>query len=124
MRVIAHDPFATSAPTGVELRPLAEVIAESDVLSLHCPLTPETRGILNARTFGKLARDGKLSGPVVINAGRGGLQNEDDLLAALNDGTNAEWKRIEKIAAGQGLLEGTTGRPRVTITVDHGNALK
>jgi len=53
------------------------------------PLTPQTRGILNARTFAQLARDGKLGGPVIINAGRGGLQVEDDIVAALNDGTLA-----------------------------------
>ena len=51
------------------------------------PLTTGTRGILNRGTFSKLARDGKLGGPVVINAGRGGLQNEDELLAALDEGT-------------------------------------
>jgi D-3-phosphoglycerate dehydrogenase len=42
MRVVAHDPFAGSAPDGVELLPLAEVIAGADVLSLHCPLTRTT----------------------------------------------------------------------------------
>jgi glyoxylate/hydroxypyruvate reductase A len=66
---------------------LPEFLASTDVLVCLLPLTPQTRGILNRRTFSKLARDGKLGGPVIINAGRGGLQNEDDLLAALNDGT-------------------------------------
>ena len=64
-----------------------EFLARTDVLVCLLPLTPQTRGILNRRTFSKLARDGKLGGPVLINAGRGGLQNEDDLLAALDDGT-------------------------------------
>jgi glyoxylate/hydroxypyruvate reductase A len=64
-------------------------LARTDVLVCLLPLTPETRGILNRRTFERLARDGKLGGPVVINAGRGGLQVEDDLLAALDDGTLA-----------------------------------
>lgn len=64
-----------------------EFLARTDVLVCLLPLTPQTRGILNRRTFGKLARDGRLGGPVVINAGRGGLQNEDDLLACLDDGT-------------------------------------
>jgi glyoxylate/hydroxypyruvate reductase len=66
---------------------LPEFLARTDVLVCLLPLTPQTRGILNRRTFSKLARDGKLGGPVIINAGRGGLQNEDDLLAALDDGT-------------------------------------
>jgi len=66
---------------------LGEFLARTDVLVCLLPLTPQTRGILNRRTFSRLARDGKLGGPVIINAGRGGLQNEDDLLAALDDGT-------------------------------------
>ena len=53
------------------------------------PLTPATRGILNRDTFRRLARDGKLGGADLINAGRGGLQVEDDILAALDDGTLA-----------------------------------
>ena len=51
------------------------------------PLTPDTRGILNGSLFKKLARDGVLGGPIVINAGRGGLQVEDDIVAALDDET-------------------------------------
>lgn len=66
---------------------LGDFLARTDVLVCLLPLTPATRGILNRRTFARLARDGKLGGPVVINAGRGGLQNEDELLAALDDGT-------------------------------------
>jgi glyoxylate/hydroxypyruvate reductase A len=64
----------------------AAFLARTDVLVCLLPLTPQTRGILNRDLFGKLARDGKLGGPVLINAGRGGLQNEGDLLAALDDG--------------------------------------
>lgn len=62
-------------------------LARTDVLVCLLPLTGDTRGILNRKTFAQLARDGKLGGPVVINAGRGGLQNEDDLLACLDDRT-------------------------------------
>jgi glyoxylate/hydroxypyruvate reductase A len=65
----------------------AAFLARTDVLVCLLPLTPQTRGILNRKTFAGLARDGRLGGPVVINAGRGGLQNESDLLAALDDGT-------------------------------------
>src|SRR3954467_11968579 len=49
-------------------------LTRTDVLVCLLPLTQDTRGILNRRTFSKLARDGRLGGPVVINAGRGGLQ--------------------------------------------------
>jgi glyoxylate/hydroxypyruvate reductase A len=62
-------------------------LARTDVLVCLLPLTPQTHGILNRRTFSKLARDGKLGGPVIINAGRGGLQVEEDILACLDDGT-------------------------------------
>src|SRR5689334_21335538 len=68
---------------------LGEFLARTDVLVCLLPLTPQTRGILNRATFGKLARDGRLGAPVIINAGRGGLQVEDDILACLDDGTLA-----------------------------------
>src|SRR5215471_9092183 len=66
---------------------LPSFLARTDILVCLLPLTAATKGILNRRTFALLARDGALGGPVVINAGRGGLQVESDLLAALDDGT-------------------------------------
>ncbi len=66
---------------------LGDFLTRTDVLVCLLPLTPQTRGILNRATFGRLARDGRLGGPVVINAGRGGLQVEEDILACLDDGT-------------------------------------
>jgi glyoxylate/hydroxypyruvate reductase A len=68
---------------------LPAFLARTDILVCLLPLTPATRGILDRRTFALLARDGAFGGPVVINAGRGGLQVESDLLAALDDGTLA-----------------------------------
>jgi len=68
---------------------LAAFLERTDILVCLLPLTPATKGILNRRTFSQLARDGALGGPVVINAGRGGLQVEADLVAALDDGTLA-----------------------------------
>jgi glyoxylate/hydroxypyruvate reductase A len=68
---------------------LAAFLARTDILVCLLPLTPATRGILNRRTFALLARDGVLGAPVVINAGRGGLQVEADLVVALDDGTLA-----------------------------------
>src|SRR5215213_1548962 len=64
-------------------------LARTDILVSLLPLTDETRGILDKGLFAKLARDGRLGGPVLINAGRGGLQVEADILAALSDGTLA-----------------------------------
>ena len=62
-------------------------LAGTDILVNLLPLTPETTGILNYETFGKLRR-GKLDGgPVIINAARGGHQREADIVRALEDGT-------------------------------------
>lgn len=62
-------------------------LAHSQILVVLLPSTPATRGILDARLFGKLARDGHLGGPVILNGGRGSLQNEADILRCLDDGT-------------------------------------
>ena len=65
---------------------LEAMLARSDILVCLLPLTAATRGILNARLFARLARDGRLGGAVLINAGRGGLQVEADIVAALENG--------------------------------------
>ncbi|MDU0341998.1 2-hydroxyacid dehydrogenase [Bosea rubneri] len=65
---------------------MAEFLARTDILVCLVPLTPETRGMLNRALFAGLARDGRLGGPVLINAGRGGLQVEADILASLAAG--------------------------------------
>jgi glyoxylate/hydroxypyruvate reductase len=62
-------------------------LGQTDILVSLLPLTPDTRGILNRALFAKLKRNGPLGAPVIINAGRGGLQNEADILACLDDGT-------------------------------------
>jgi glyoxylate/hydroxypyruvate reductase A len=62
-------------------------LQRSDILVCLLPLTPETRHILNREVFAKLNRNSPMGAPVVINAGRGGLQNEADILACLDDGT-------------------------------------
>ncbi len=66
------------------LRPF---LNRTDILIALMPLTPETKGVLNRSLFAKLARDGKLGGPILINAGRGKLQVEADILSCLDDGT-------------------------------------
>jgi glyoxylate/hydroxypyruvate reductase A len=62
-------------------------LRRTDILVCLLPLTPQTRQILNRDLFAKLNRSSPLAAPVVINAGRGGLQNEADILACLDDGT-------------------------------------
>ncbi len=62
-------------------------LARTDILVCLLPLTPETRGMLNRELFAKLARNGRLGGPILMNVARGGLQVEADILACLEDGT-------------------------------------
>jgi glyoxylate/hydroxypyruvate reductase A len=62
-------------------------LRRTDILVCLLPLTPETRHILNRALFEKLNRKSPLGAPVLINAGRGGLQNEADILQCLDDGT-------------------------------------
>ncbi|MCL1815083.1 MAG: D-2-hydroxyacid dehydrogenase [Treponema sp.] len=60
---------------------LEEVLAQSDVISLHCPVFPETAGIINKKTIAKMK-----NGVILINTSRGTLVVEEDLAAALNEG--------------------------------------
>jgi glyoxylate/hydroxypyruvate reductase len=66
---------------------LKAFLGRTDILVVLLPLTSETQGILARDLFLQLASDGPLGGPVVINAGRGGLQSEKDIVACLEDGT-------------------------------------
>jgi len=64
-------------------------LADTDILVVLLPLTADTRGILNRALFARLSRNGRdaqLPGAVLINAGRGGLQVDADVLAALQEG--------------------------------------
>lgn len=81
MRVIGFDPFAKNLPAYIESVDLATVWRESDAISLHCPLTDENRGMLNAATLAQCKR-----GVVVVNTARGGLIEEAALLAAVRSG--------------------------------------
>ena len=65
---------------------LDRFLARTDILVSLLPLTPETRGILAMPLFEKLARDGALGGPVLINAGRGAHQVEADIVDAIERG--------------------------------------
>jgi glyoxylate/hydroxypyruvate reductase A len=62
-------------------------LRRTDILVCLLPLTPDTRHVLNRGVFAKLNRTSPMDAPVLINAGRGGLQNEADILACLDDGT-------------------------------------
>ncbi len=86
MRVMASDPFVPAgdpvwAALGVERRDLAAMLPDTDVLSIHVPMTPGTRGILDARALATLPR-----GAYVINTARGGILDEDALAGLLREG--------------------------------------
>ncbi|MGE0517040.1 MAG: 2-hydroxyacid dehydrogenase, partial [Hyphomicrobiaceae bacterium] len=83
-RTRKHLDGITSFAGDAELGPF---LARTDILVALVPLTYDTEGMLNRKLFEGLARDGRLGAPVLINAGRGGLQNEADILACLDDGT-------------------------------------
>ncbi|MEM6616972.1 MAG: NAD(P)-dependent oxidoreductase, partial [Pseudomonadota bacterium] len=68
----------------------ADFLARTDILVSLLPLTPDTHGVLNMALFEGLARDGVLGPPSLINAGRGKLQNEPDVLDALDRGVLSE----------------------------------
>ncbi|MDA8449525.1 3-phosphoglycerate dehydrogenase [Acidovorax sp. NCPPB 3859] len=78
MRVIGFDPFAKNLPDYVQSVPLDTLWRESDAVSLHCPLTEENRGMLNATTLAQCKR-----GVIVVNTARGGLIDEAALLEAV-----------------------------------------
>ena len=85
MQVLAFDPFIAperANTLGVTLTPtLAALLAQAQVVSLHCPSIPETRHIMNAETLGMMPR-----GSYLINVARGALIDEDALLAVLRSG--------------------------------------
>lgn len=65
---------------------LPAFLTMTDILVVLLPLTDATRGIIDYDLLRRLRRDGPLGGPVLINAGRGQLQREDDIVRALDDG--------------------------------------
>jgi (S)-sulfolactate dehydrogenase len=84
MTVAAHDPYVAAddpAWQGVERLELAPLLATSDVISLHLPLTPATRGLIGEAALAAMKPDA-----VLINAARGGVMDEAALVAALKQG--------------------------------------
>jgi (S)-sulfolactate dehydrogenase len=116
MRVIAYDPYiAPDDDAWKEVqgppRTLEQLLAESDVVSLHVPLTPETRGLLNAQRLSLMKRDA-----VLINTARGGLVDEAAVAAMLRAGrlgsAALDVFEVEPLPAGTALA----GAPRLLCT--------
>lgn len=83
-KVIAYDLFKdekAAEELGFEYVSFDELCEKSDIISLHCPLTPETEHIINKKSLDKMKE-----GVIIINCSRGGLINTDDLIAELSTG--------------------------------------
>jgi D-3-phosphoglycerate dehydrogenase len=82
LRVVARDPYVTAPPPGVELAPsLAEALAEADFVSLHVPMSPENRHLVDDASIAQMKR-----APVLVNTSRGGLVDLDAATRALLEG--------------------------------------
>jgi D-3-phosphoglycerate dehydrogenase len=82
MRVLVHDPYLGAGADGVRQVDLDELLAVSDAVSLHCPLTSQTRGLINADTLSQMK-----PGALLVNTSRGPLVHLDSVLSALRAGT-------------------------------------
>ena len=78
MKVLGFDPFAKDLPDFILPVDLETLWRESDAISLHCPLTPDNREMVNAQTLAQCKK-----GVILVNTARGGLINESDLLAGV-----------------------------------------
>ncbi|HWU41486.1 MAG TPA: hydroxyacid dehydrogenase, partial [Candidatus Acidoferrum sp.] len=84
LRVLAYDPFISAEAAqslGVELVELPEIYRQSDFITIHTPLTPETKNLICAATLAQMK-----DGVRIINCARGGIVNESDLCQALQSG--------------------------------------
>jgi D-3-phosphoglycerate dehydrogenase len=81
MRIIAYDPFVRSAPAGIALYGLDDVVKQADILSLHCPLTAENRNLMNEERLALMPQ-----GSILVNTARGGLVDDAALSDVLKSG--------------------------------------
>ncbi len=84
MKVLAYDPFPDegyAAEAGFTYAPLGKIYADSDIISLHCPLTKETFHLIDGKALSKMKK-----GVMIINTGRGRLINTKALIASLKSG--------------------------------------
>ena len=84
MKVIAYDPFITeeaAARLGIELGSLDDLYASADFISVHTPLTPDTKGLVGDAAFAKMKKSAR-----IINCARGGIVDEQALVRALESG--------------------------------------
>jgi len=113
MHVVGHDPFVTEetfGEYGVEKALLKELLGISDYVTLHCPVTEETRGLLNSARLSEMKQGARL-----INCARGGLVDEEALLAVVESGhlAGAALDVFEKEPPGNSPL---FGQPNIQFT--------
>ncbi|WP_040836919.1 phosphoglycerate dehydrogenase [Nocardia brevicatena] len=83
-KVVAYDPYvspARAAQLGIELLSLDELLERADLISIHLPKTPETKGLLGKEAIAKTR-----PGVIIVNAARGGLVDEEALAEAIKSG--------------------------------------
>ena len=81
--IIAYDPFIDSSianECNIKLVDINEIFEQADVISIHLPLTPTTKDLLNYDAFTKMKKQ-----PIIINSSRGSIINEDDLLRSYDE---------------------------------------
>ncbi len=107
MRVHAYDPYVDPAAFAPDVTPAASLdalLAQADVVSLHCPLTTETRSLLDARRLARLK-----AGALVVNTARGETVDDDAMVAAVESGHvrryAADTYSVEPPGAGHPLLK-------------------
>ncbi|MBO4393854.1 MAG: hydroxyacid dehydrogenase, partial [Spirochaetales bacterium] len=81
MEVVAYDKYVSSSAVAKLVPTVEEAVKDADYISIHMPLTDETRGMFNAKLFAKMNRK-----PVIINAARGAIIDADDMVKALDEG--------------------------------------
>lgn len=81
LKVIGYDPYARAAPAGVAMVDLPALLRQSDIVSLHCPLTADNRRMINRDSLAQMK-----DGAILINTARGGLVDEAAVRDALVSG--------------------------------------
>lgn len=81
MKVVAYDKYVSKSDAAELVPTIEDAVINSDYISIHMPLTDETREMFNAKLFAKLNRK-----PVIVNAARGAIVNAEDMVKALDEG--------------------------------------
>lgn len=81
MKVVAYDKYVSQSPVATLVPSVEEAVKDADYISIHMPLTDETRNMFNKDLFAKMTKK-----PVIVNAARGLIVNAEDMVKALEEG--------------------------------------